>query len=457
MAQARLWLWGLIPLAVLWVLTVAIETGPVERDIGARTRAELSAGTWLPADIVTHGRDVTLAGDAFDPTDRLATVATTSEVRGVRRVDDQSHLIPESKPYGWSASKNATALSFQGVVPEPKTRADLVALARAGGATVTDATTFARGGPDQFDAAAALALAQLQALTQGKVSLTDDTFSISGVAKDHAAHDAIIAALRALPGGFKVGETDVTVASYEFAAMKEASTGTLTFEGSVPDDGTRQAILAVAQGAFAGQKVIDNIKLAPGAPPGFAASATAALRQLSRLDSGKLTMSDRAVALSGRALYGRAIDQIRTALQALPAGFAAKAELQAQPPASSVDAAACQQLFADQLAKGKIQFETASAKIDTTSAGLLDHLAAAALRCPAQTVEISGHTDAKGSDAVNLDLSKRRAQAVVDYLVAAGIEAGHLTAVGYGKTRPIAPNDTEEGMAKNRRIEFLVK
>ena len=72
-------------------------------------------------------------------------------------------------------------------------------------------------------------------------------------------------------------------------------------------------------------------------------------------------------------------------------------------------------------------------------------------------VEISGHTDSVGSDDTNIQLSQRRAEAVADYLVKAGISPEHLNAVGYGKTRPIASNDTEEGRAQNRRIEFDVK
>lgn len=71
-------------------------------------------------------------------------------------------------------------------------------------------------------------------------------------------------------------------------------------------------------------------------------------------------------------------------------------------------------------------------------------------------IEISGHTDSKGSDEYNLNLSQGRSQAVVDYLVSQGIEAFRLTAHGYGETKPIDTNDTDEGRANNRRVEFTV-
>jgi outer membrane protein OmpA-like peptidoglycan-associated protein len=75
----------------------------------------------------------------------------------------------------------------------------------------------------------------------------------------------------------------------------------------------------------------------------------------------------------------------------------------------------------------------------------------------ALSVEIGGHTDAYGTKEVNMRLSKRRAEAVKDYLVKKGIDARRITAVGYGKSRPLASNDDEEeGRELNRRVEFKV-
>jgi OOP family OmpA-OmpF porin len=71
-------------------------------------------------------------------------------------------------------------------------------------------------------------------------------------------------------------------------------------------------------------------------------------------------------------------------------------------------------------------------------------------------MEISGHTDSDGSEADNLALSERRAGAVADYLTAAGVDAERLVAVGYGESRPVRENETEQGKAANRRIEFRV-
>ena len=75
---------------------------------------------------------------------------------------------------------------------------------------------------------------------------------------------------------------------------------------------------------------------------------------------------------------------------------------------------------------------------------------------PTMTVEISAHTDDKGSDAYNNKLSQGRADSVVKYLVSKGIAKERLTAKGYGKTKPSVANDSEENRAKNRRVEFKV-
>jgi len=71
-------------------------------------------------------------------------------------------------------------------------------------------------------------------------------------------------------------------------------------------------------------------------------------------------------------------------------------------------------------------------------------------------IEITGHTDSKGSDDYNLSLSQGRSQAVVDYIISQGIEDFRLTAHGYGETKPIDTNDTDAGRASNRRVEFTV-
>ncbi|MFL6793299.1 MAG: OmpA family protein, partial [Bradyrhizobium sp.] len=160
----------------------------------------------------------------------------------------------------------------------------------------------------------------------------------------------------------------------------------------------------------------------------------------------------------GDALYDAAANQIRAGLgNDFPQGWQYKAEISVKPAAAPVDATVCQQLFADLLSKGRIRFESGKADIVADSAGLLDRLVETALRCPNATIEIAGHTDSDGEENANQALSEKRAQAVTDYLVRAGLPANRFMPVGYGSTQPIAGNETEDGKAQNRRIDFVVK
>jgi OOP family OmpA-OmpF porin len=71
-------------------------------------------------------------------------------------------------------------------------------------------------------------------------------------------------------------------------------------------------------------------------------------------------------------------------------------------------------------------------------------------------VELQGHTDSRGADAYNLELSQRRADSVRDYLISQGLDARRLQARGYGETQPIADNATKAGQAENRRVVMKV-
>jgi len=109
----------------------------------------------------------------------------------------------------------------------------------------------------------------------------------------------------------------------------------------------------------------------------------------------------------------------------------------------------------DDLIEGKVvEFELNSDVLTPKGIALLDEILVALEKFPNVPIEISGHADSQGDAAANLDLSKRRAQTVLDYLVAHGEDTNRFAVVGYGETRPIADNSTAEGRARNRRIEF---
>lgn len=109
--------------------------------------------------------------------------------------------------------------------------------------------------------------------------------------------------------------------------------------------------------------------------------------------------------------------------------------------------------FPNALVLDNVEFPTNKATLIGDSTLRLDSVVEYMTHKKSVKIEISGHTDNVGDKKANKTLSQKRAEAVRDYLVSKGIDAARITAVGYGDTKPAAPNTTEEGRQKNRRIE----
>lgn len=457
---ARKWWPGLIPLAMLWIAAIWTGTAPIEADLAARTTAALKDTVLDKTRISVSGRDADLSAEAFSEDGRRSAISQVEAVTGMRLVNDDTRLIAEAKPFVWSIERDVVRITLGGSAPLPASKARIADATRAAnaGIEVSDRMGLARGAPPRFDNAALLLADQIGKLKEGKIALSDTGVSLSGMAREIGSREAIAAALRNLPEGYLVTENAIKAPPYIFRANKDPVANTVTLEGYVPDNAVHAAVVAAVGRKFFSEKLVDNLKASAGAPQGFSNAVTAALGALSRVSTGSLVMSDREVKVSGDALYAVAADQIRSGLGSeLPQGWKANADVSVKPVASAVDPTVCQQLFSELLGKAKIRFDSGRATIDADSMGLLDRLIETALRCPTANIEVAGHTDSAGEAAANKILSEKRAQAVAEYLVKAGLPTDRLQAVGYGSQQPVATNDTDEGKAKNRRIEFLVK
>jgi outer membrane protein OmpA-like peptidoglycan-associated protein len=102
-----------------------------------------------------------------------------------------------------------------------------------------------------------------------------------------------------------------------------------------------------------------------------------------------------------------------------------------------------------------INFDTARATIRPESEKVLAELATLLGKNPEWYLLVAGHTDNTGSDQVNVPLSAQRAEAVIAWLAGHGVERGRLSAAGFGSRKPLADNGTEEGRAKNRRVDLI--
>jgi len=103
-----------------------------------------------------------------------------------------------------------------------------------------------------------------------------------------------------------------------------------------------------------------------------------------------------------------------------------------------------------------ISFATDQSSIQPQFRPTLDQVAQTLAEYPKTMIDVVGHTDATGSEAYNQGLSERRAASVADYLGSHGVASVRMATIGYGKTRPIATNETAEGRAENRRVEIKI-
>lgn len=108
------------------------------------------------------------------------------------------------------------------------------------------------------------------------------------------------------------------------------------------------------------------------------------------------------------------------------------------------------------LGENTVNFDFNSSNLTSTAKANLDKLANVLVKNSDTNINIYGHTDSKGSDEYNQNLSERRANAVKAYLVSKGIASSRLFAMGVGEKQPVATNETEAGRAQNRRVEFAI-
>ncbi len=421
-----------------------------------------------PGSVLLSGTDVTVEGRP-DGLAGQAAVAAALDQRPAGFILLRNALAaPLVRPFLLTVERNAGGLSLGGVVANATEKSELAAFAGTLGlGAVTDALVVADGAPPAIDrmAAARFGLTQLARMTTGTVRIEDAALSLEGEAADRAGFAAVTLALRSspLPGGVSLKTSRLeapVVAPYRWMAEKSASG--LRLQGYVPSEAVRASIVAAAEALFAPLAVADEQVVARGAPAGFDTAAIAAIGHLVLLDRGRATLSASALAIDGDAGSSTAAAAARAAIEgSVPFGFtvahriAAPAPPVVAPPPPAPPA--CLATIAAEMAAGGIVFQFGREAIRPESVARVRRIAEAMKVCPTVRFSVEGHTDSDGIASQNVDLSHRRAQAVVALLIRQGVDAGRLLSEGHGAAKPLVPNDSPANKARNRRIEIIAR
>ncbi|WP_312717451.1 OmpA family protein [Mobilicoccus sp.] len=236
--------------------------------------------------------------------------------------------------------------------------------------------------------------------------------------------------------------------------------GRRTVEATVRDDASKRALLDGVRAGSDGLRVVDKVSVDENADaPAVAGIGTILAAGRGITDLGVVV--DRAsLSLSGQAPdQGSVTEAVFAAGQSYP-GVQLVDRLSmpgGRPAAGGPLSPECEQVrleVAGELKATPIKFSVGGAKVDPSSVQQLTPIAEKLGRCPFSQIEVAGHTDNTGTEAVNVPLSQRRADVVKTLLVQAGLSGDVVTSKGYGSAQPVADNSTPEGRAINRRVDI---
>ncbi len=444
----------------------------LEQRIEEAAREKLASNDFAWVGVEAVGQKVVLSGIA--PSDDAKTAAKATALKaigsggvfsgGVTKVIDRMDVGAVVSPYIWSAAKTDGRLYLEGYAPRRDDIERIVAAAQnAYPGKVVNNLKLGVGAPEGASWAdvAIFGMSQLDGLDSGKASLKDTLLVIEGASDDQSVADDIATSLAGVSDPFQT-KTSIKGPFHWAARFTDEQ---LVLEGQTPDEESRQLVVRSAQRAFSGT-VVDRLTI--GGDKGWVSSAALGLMHFGKFNNGLMVFADDVFHFKGEAAES-VYEYLQEDMQGISDPYSVKYDINLVAPeleeiegidlsATDVDLKeeACQDAFLRIMSANQIYFKTAQAAISRESGATLDKLITVARQCAELDLLVEGHTDNRGSRAMNIRLSQRRAQAVVNYLNRKGLEIERLRAVGYGPDRPADTNTTPEGRANNRRIEFKV-
>ncbi len=251
---------------------------------------------------------------------------------------------------------------------------------------------------------------------------------------------------------------DGSKAPPEFIATRSPE-GLVQLRGRLSDETMRAAVESFAAAQFGADNVSPATRLDPDVPAGWPKRVMAALTALGKLNNGVASVTEDRIEIRGLTgnlnAQGEIAGLLSTALNgAITYELDVTYRESLDPLASIPTPDECIEMLNATSETRKITFAPSSSDIDEDAQETIDKIAEILRDCQGAEIEIGGHTDSQGREIMNEQLSQARADAVLNAIMARRVLVSNLSARGYGESRPIADNDTEEGRELNRRIEF---
>ena len=235
--------------------------------------------------------------------------------------------------------------------------------------------------------------------------------------------------------------------------------GLVKIVGPVSESFDEALIANFAKARFGSEQASTSLYNVASLPTGWGFRIIAGLEGLHELKNGILEITPNLIEIKGTTQQQFSSAKITKIIGdkigynqrlSIEIDYAARPE----PVDNSLTARQCVDKINNVLQSRKINFEPSSDRVDLTGQKILDDIAKILFNCSDIILEIGGHTDSQGREQMNLSLSQARANAVLFELQRRRILTKNIVAKGYGETRPIASNGTEQGREQNRRIEF---
>jgi OmpA-OmpF porin, OOP family len=234
-------------------------------------------------------------------------------------------------------------------------------------------------------------------------------------------------------------------------ALTPSGNGKVVVSGTVPDEATRAAILGKVREVYGAERVVDQLGVGNlVAPPNWSALVQKLITpELKKVNQGQLKINGNVVDLVGSV-------KDEAVRQQVPQAMTTALNNPTFTVRNNLRVGAGQELLDAALANRIIEFQPGNAQLTAAGVQVLNDLLPVLLQFSGRRFEILGHTDDQGPRPSNLALSLARANAVRAYLISRGIPRTQIETGGWGPDKPVADNATQEGRARNRRIEFRV-